>query len=106
MNVAGSPQTVASTVVNEKVASPAMLSGGSSASWSLTWLATTVTVHVSFDPKSVLTSSVNVVGPPETTAACVPVVVHATENHGSVTSTGSENVIETSRFRATFTAPA
>src|SRR6185436_13882428 len=49
----------AASVVNEKMKFASMLSGGSFASASLTWFASTVTVHVSNCAKSTLGSIVN-----------------------------------------------
>src|SRR5512132_439583 len=105
MGVAGAPHT-SDVTVKLKTAPPAMLSGGSSVSWSATWGAKTVTVQVSPAPKSAVGSSENVVGPPETAAPCAPVVAHEMENQGSVRLTGSLNVIEMFAASATSVAPA
>src|SRR5436190_171369 len=69
-----------------------MLSGGSPASWSVTCAATTVTVQVSPPVKSVVGSSVNVVGPPLSANVCAPVVVQLTVTELLVIVTGSLNV--------------
>src|SRR6266545_678215 len=56
-----------------------MLSGGSSRSTSETWLAYTVTVHVSLKAKSASGSSVYDCGPPLWVAVCDPLVPHEIE---------------------------
>ena len=73
-----------------------MVSGGSSPSWSVTWEANTVSVHDSPIARVLAGSSVNVVGPPVTVAATLPVVEQSRVNHDGPTSTGSLNV--TRRF--------
>jgi hypothetical protein len=83
-----------------------MLSGGSFASWSATCAATIVTVHVSPKAKLVPGSSVNVVGPPLTEAACEPLVPHEIVVQLPVTFTGSLNVTLTFELTATSVAPA
>src|SRR6266536_2831119 len=82
-----------------------MVSGGSLESWSVTCPARIVTDTVSSLEKSVSGSSVKVVGPPATVAVCGPLEPPEIENHEPVTSTGSENVIETLEPTATFVAP-
>src|SRR5436190_6815327 len=72
-----------------------MLSGGSPASWSVTCAATTVTVHVSPPVKSVVGSSVNVVGPPLSAKLCEPEVVQEIVNEDAVAFTASSNVTVT-----------
>ena len=81
-----------------------MLSGGSVASWSVTFAARTVTVHDSFVAKSAVGSSEKVVGPPETPAACEPLVAQEIVNDAAVAFTGSVNV--TLRFESTGTSVA
>ena len=49
--------------------------------------------------------SVKVVGPPETTAVCAPLVAQTMVNQVPVTSTGSEKVMVTSVLAATSSAP-
>ena len=88
-------------MVKLTTASASMAFGGSSVSWSVTWAASTVTVHDSSDSKSSVGSRENAVGPPVTTAACEPDFVQLMVNHGSTTSTGSENVTETLASKAT-----
>src|SRR5919109_3711435 len=83
-----------------------MLSGGSVASWSVTFAAKTVTVQVSEPAKSLSGSSVNVVGPPLAAAVWLPLELHEIENQLPVTFTGSLNVIVTLLFRATPPAPS
>src|SRR5919201_3346829 len=78
-----------------------MLSGGSVASWSVTFAAKTVTVHVSEPVKSVSGSSVNVVGPPLAVAVWPSLELHEIENQLPVTFTGSLKVIVMLLFRAT-----
>src|SRR5919204_5033037 len=82
-----------------------MLSGGSFVSWSVTFAAKTVTVHVSPWTKSLVGSSVKVVGPPLTVALWPSLVPHEIEYQLPVTSTGSLNVIETFELTATPVAP-
>src|SRR5215212_4967555 len=83
-----------------------MVSGGSSASWSATLAATTVTVHDSLLAKSPVGSRVNVVGPPLVAAACEPLDAQLIVNQLPVTSTGSLKVIVTFEPTATPEAPA
>src|ERR687885_2665937 len=83
-----------------------MLSGGSVASWSVTFAAKTVTVQVSEPTKSLSGSSVNVVGPPLAVAVWLPLEPHEIENQLPVTFTGSLNVIVTLLARATLPAPS
>ena len=68
------------TVEKEKLKSVAMVSGGSTASTSLTPWSSTVTVQVSPTAKSVVGSSVYVVVPPESTNGCAPLDVHEIVN--------------------------
>src|ERR687891_1829378 len=82
-----------------------MLSGGSSASWSDTCAADTVTVHVSAKAKSASGLSVNDVGPPVASAVCTPLAPHEIEYQLPVTSTGSLKVIVMFASRATPVAP-
>src|SRR6266508_6823281 len=82
-----------------------MLSGGSSVSWSVTWLAMTVTVHDSLAPKLVAGSRVKVVGPPLTVAVWAPVFTHEIVNQVPVTLTGSLKLMVMLVSRAIFTAP-
>src|SRR5688500_1424702 len=70
-----------------------MVSGGSSLSWSATWLATTVTVHSSPSTKSLSGLSVKLVGPPLTVAVCAPLVAQAIVNQLPVAFTGSLKVM-------------
>src|SRR5262245_32722091 len=81
-----------------------MLSGGSSVSWSVTWVATTVTVHNSLDAKSASGSRVNVVGPPLTAALWVP-LAHEIVNQLPVAFTGSLKLSVMLALRAIPTAP-
>ncbi len=92
------------SVVKLKTKSPAMLSGGSMASWSVTCAAMTVTVQDSLFAKSRSGFSVKVVGPPETVAVCAPLEAQLIENHEPATFTASENVIATLAEVATFVA--
>src|SRR5919204_2843725 len=82
-----------------------MLSGGSTASWSVTFAAKTVTVHVSEPTKSASGFSVKVVGPPLTAAVWPSLELQEMENQLPVTLTGSLNVIVMSLFNATSPAP-
>src|SRR5437763_10649734 len=82
-----------------------MLSGGSVASWSVTFAAKIVTVHVSAPAKSASGSSVKVVGPPLTVAVWPPLEPQEIENQLPATFTGSLNVIVTLLFSATSPAP-
>src|ERR1043166_8373569 len=85
-----------------------MLSGGSLASWSVTWAAKTVTVIDSPLAKSTFGLIVNVVGPPVTTVSDtlrVPLVAPTSVNQLAVTFTGSLHVIVTSVLLATCVAP-
>ena len=99
------PSVQASTIENVASKSAAIASGGSAASRSLTWAATTVTVHDSLPPKSTSGSRVKAVGPPVTTAVCAPLEVHAIANQAPLTATGSEKVIVTSVVGSTLDAP-
>src|ERR671928_1283113 len=78
-----------------------MLSGGSVASWSVTFAAKTVTVHVSEPTKSLPGSSAKVVGPPLTVAVWPPLELHEIENQLPVTFTASLKVIVMLLFSAT-----
>src|SRR5215208_1909810 len=80
--------TVGATIEKLHASSTVIVSGGSFASWSETCDAVTVTVHVSPVAKFVAGSSVNVVGPPLTVAACEPLVAQAIVNQAPVTFTG------------------
>src|SRR5439155_11704850 len=71
-----------------------MLSGGSIRSWSFTFEASTVTVHISALAKSVAGSRTKVTGLPDTAAPWSPLVAQAIWNQVSVTFTGSLKVIE------------
>src|SRR6185369_11680620 len=85
-----------------------MLSGGSALSWSETWAAKTVTVHVSLNAKSTFGLTVKVVGPPVTTVSAtlrVPEVGQTIWNQLPVTLTGSLNVMLRFELSATFVAP-
>src|SRR5256885_1734656 len=82
-----------------------MLSGGSVASWSVTFAAKTVTVHVSEPTKSASGSSVNVVGPPLAAAVWPPLEEQEIENQLPVTFTGSLKVIVTLLSSATLAPP-
>src|SRR5215213_4048081 len=84
-----------SKVVKVNVWSPAIASGESSASRSLTCEALMVTVQLSPCEKSTSGSSVNVVGPPPATAACAPLAAQEIVNQSPLTATASLNVIET-----------
>ena len=81
------------------------MSGGSFASVSETFAPCTVTVHVSFWPKSVPGLSAYVPGPPVTVAVWAPVVEHAIPNQSPVVATSSLNVTLTSLSTATSEAP-
>src|SRR2546422_9080776 len=70
-----------------------MLSGGSSRSWSVTWLAKIVTVHGSPNVKSESGFSVKLIGPPPTVAVCEPLLVQEIWNQAAVTFTGSSKSI-------------
>src|SRR5687768_12116170 len=94
------------TVVKPNEKSDAMLSGGSSVSWSVTWLAKTVAVQAWPPAKSASGSSVKVVGPPLATAVWAPLELHAIENQLPVTSTGSLKVIVTFEPSGTLKAPS
>src|ERR1041385_6541375 len=86
----------AASIVKLKTKLAAMLSGGSSESWSVTWAAKTVTVQVSAAVKSAFGLIVNVVGPPVTTVSAtlrVPLDVQTIWNQLPVTFTGSLNVM-------------
>src|SRR5919204_1048758 len=83
-----------------------MLSGGSVASWSVTFAAKTVTVHVSEPAKSASGLSVKVVGPPLTAAVWPSLELHEIENQLPVTFTGSLKVIVMLLFSATLPAPS
>ena len=63
--------------------------GGSSASWSLTRAASTLSVHDSPSTKSCVGLSVKVVGPPLVVAACGPLTRHARLNQSAASPTGS-----------------
>src|ERR671935_237550 len=82
-----------------------MLSGGSIVSWSATFAAKTVTVHVSEPAKSASGLSVKVVGPPLTAAVWPSLEEQEIENQLPVTFTGSLKVIVMLLFSATSPAP-
>src|SRR5204863_5818853 len=103
MNVGGGG---GASVAKLKTKFAAMLFGGSSVSWSVTSDARTVTVQLSEKPKSVVGSSVNVVGPPFCAAVCKPLVAHEIVYHALDTFTASLNVIVTFVLNPTSLAPA
>src|SRR5438093_12227623 len=82
-----------------------MLSGGSVASWSVTFAAKIVTVHVSEPAKSASGLSVKVVGPPLTVAVWPSLEPQEIENQLPVTFTGSLNVIVMLLVKDTSPAP-
>ena len=93
------------SVLNEKLKSVAMLFGGSSASWSLTPAAETVTVQVSLRRKSMSGLKVKVSGPPVRTAVWTPLSVQLMLTAVGARSTGSLKVIETFESSGTWVAP-
>src|SRR5438874_4290752 len=97
--------TVAVTVVKLQLWSAAIVSGGSTASWSVTWLAMTVTVQLSLFAKSASGFSVKAVGPPLALAVCAPLVAQEIVYQLPATSTGSPKVTVTSALTATLVAP-
>src|SRR6185503_11399195 len=83
------------SMVKAKTKLAAMLSGGSSESWSVTCAAKIVTVQVSPAAKSAFGLIVKADGPPVTTVSAtfrVPLVVQTIWNQFPVTLTGSLNV--------------
>ena len=92
--------------MKEKTRSAAIVSGGSSASVSLTPWSSTVTVQVSPTAKSVTGSSVYAASAPESANAWAPLVAHEIENDAADTVTGSLNVMPTFAVVATAVAPA
>src|SRR5687767_14979688 len=82
-----------------------MVSGGSSASRSLTCAATTVTEQASLKAKSTSGSSVKVVDPPLCVAACEPVVAQEMSYQARAAFTGSLNLTTTFELRETCWAP-
>src|SRR5258706_504722 len=106
MRVAGAPHTSASAVWKLKTKSAAIVLGGSFASWSSTFAATTVTVHDSLGAKFASRSSVKTVGPPAVGAVCPRDTPQVIENHPTATLTGSENVTLMLESSATPLAPA
>src|SRR5437773_4107556 len=92
MRVAGAPHTSTSAVWKLNTKSAAIVFGGSFASWSSTFAATTVTVHDSLGAKFASGSSVKMVGPPAVGAACPRDTPQVIENQPTETFTGSENV--------------
>src|SRR5439155_21622665 len=74
-------------------------------SWSVTFAAKTVTVHVSAGTKFVSGSSVKLVPAPFGVALCAPLVVQEMEYHEALTFTGSLKPIVMLLSTATFTAP-
>src|SRR5829696_1181104 len=87
-------------VMNLHEGLPTTVSGGSTASWSETWPPATTTPQVDVAGKSVVGSSVKVVGPPLTVAGWSP-SGHVIANQVPVTLTGSLNVIVTLLSSAT-----
>src|SRR5688572_6664264 len=85
--------------------SAAIASGGSLTSVSVTWAAVIVTVQLSSSARSDVGSIVHAVGPPDTAAVTVPLVVHVMSYQPSATATGSLNVTWTLEPAATFVAP-
>ena len=83
-------------VVNDQAKLFAIVSGGSSASWSDTCAPAIVVVHVSPSAKSTSGFRVNVVGPPLSTAVWVPLSAQEIVNHAPATFTGSPNVTDRS----------
>ena len=83
----------------------AIVSGGSSASWSDTCAPAIVVVHVSPSAKSTSGFRVNVVGPPLSTAVWVPLSAQEIVNHAPATFTGSLNVTDRSAEGETPIAP-
>ena len=81
--------------MNEKMRSAAIVSGGSSASVSVTPWSSTVTVQVSPAAKSVSGSSVYARTAPESANVWAPLVAHEIENDAADTVTGSLNVMPT-----------
>ena len=71
-----------------------MLSGGSFASWSLTWAASTVRVQVSPFARAMSGSSVKVDGPPLKVVETLPLRLHSSVNQEEVTLTGSLKVTD------------
>ncbi len=96
----------ASTVENPTVKFATMLSGGSLASWSVTWSARTTNVQLSPQTKSASGSIVNVVGPPLTAAVCVPLSEQESVYQAPVTFTASVNVTVTFVSTGTLEAPS
>src|SRR6185369_4444972 len=98
----------AASVLKLKTKLAAMLSGGSSESWSVTWAAKTVTVQVSAAAKSTLGLIVKAEGPPVTTVSAtlrVPLVVQTIWNQLPVTLTGSLKVMSMFIFVFWLAAP-
>ena len=81
-----------------------MTSGGSLMSWSVTADAITTSAQLSLKTKSVAGFSVNVVGPPDRTAAWLPLSVQVSVNDEAVTFTGSLKVTARSVFSGTAAA--
>ena len=96
----------ASAVVKLKLWSPAIASGGSVVSWSVTCEATTVTVHDSLLAKFVSGSMVKPTGPPVTVAVWAPLELHAIVYQPSVTVTGSLKLTVTLAPTPTFESPS
>src|SRR5919109_2590909 len=97
--------TVGATVVKLHESSLAMLSGGSLVSWSVTFPANMVAVHVSLGAKSLSGFSVKVLAPPLVVAVCEPLTKQEIENQLPATLTGSLNVTLTFASSATSLAP-
>jgi hypothetical protein len=93
-------------VANDQVKFAAIVSGGSSASVSVTCPARIVTEQDSAGAKSASGSIVKVVGPPLAVAVWSPLSAHEIENQAPATETGSLNVTERSEPTATPVAPA
>src|SRR5687767_2937266 len=88
-----------------KTWSDAMLSGGSSASWSDTCTSSIVTVQVSPNARSESGFSVKEVGPPPAVAVCAPLEPHKIEYQLPDTLTGSLKLMVMLASRATPVAP-
>src|SRR5262249_42441951 len=79
----------------------AIVSGGSSVSWSVTFAATMVTVQSSFGVKFVPGSSVKLTGPPVAVAVWAPLLAQLIVNQLPVTFTGSLKLTTTLASSAT-----
>src|SRR5438034_3837372 len=98
-------RTGGATVLKLQTSLPAMLSGGSFVSWSVTFAAKTVTVHVSAGTKFVPGSSVKLVPAPLGVAVCAPLIVQEIEYHEPLTFTDSLKPIVMLLSTETFAAP-